>query len=103
MVEGDHNSARSRFFMDSVAIFFFNTLQCDQLPHQHAVPRNPAAQRNDQSGGSLGLSAQARHDRNRGAAVDQRNQRQGSSSVAQSTVAGGGLRMQAPDRSNLFT
>lgn len=34
MVEGDHNSARSKFFMDSVAIFFFNTLQCDQLPHQ---------------------------------------------------------------------
>mmetsp|Transcript_59677 Transcript_59677/g.129244 ORF Transcript_59677/g.129244 Transcript_59677/m.129244 type:complete len:385 (-) Transcript_59677:90-1244(-) len=34
MVEGDHNSARSKFFMDSVAIFFFNTLQCDKLPHQ---------------------------------------------------------------------
>lgn len=33
MVEGDHNSARSKFFMDSVAIFFFNTLQCDMLPH----------------------------------------------------------------------
>jgi len=33
MVEGDHNSARSKFFMDSVAIFFFNTLQCDKLPH----------------------------------------------------------------------
>merc|ERR1712232_1382844 len=31
MVEGDHNSARSKFFMDSVAIFFFNTRQCDQL------------------------------------------------------------------------
>lgn len=27
MVEGDHNSARSKFFMDSVSIFFFNTLQ----------------------------------------------------------------------------
>lgn len=38
MVEGDHNSARSKFFMDSVAIFFFNTLQCDQLPHQHPSP-----------------------------------------------------------------
>ncbi|CAE7863402.1 ABCF3 [Symbiodinium necroappetens] len=31
MVEGDHNSARSKFFMDSVSIFFFNTLQCDAL------------------------------------------------------------------------
>merc|ERR1719235_1789447 len=40
MVEGDHNSARSKFFMDSVAIFFFNTLQCDQLPHQHPLPRS---------------------------------------------------------------
>jgi len=37
MLEGDHNSARSRFFMDSVAIFFFNTLQCDQLPHQRSI------------------------------------------------------------------
>ncbi|CAE7809119.1 yqkD [Symbiodinium sp. CCMP2592] len=27
MVEGDHNSARSKFFMDSVSIFFYNTLQ----------------------------------------------------------------------------
>jgi fermentation-respiration switch protein FrsA (DUF1100 family) len=39
MVEGDHNSPRSKFFMDSVAIFFFNTLQCDQLPHQLPPPR----------------------------------------------------------------
>eukprot|EP00930_Biecheleria_cincta_P003452 TRINITY_DN104382_c0_g1_i1.p1 TRINITY_DN104382_c0_g1~~TRINITY_DN104382_c0_g1_i1.p1 ORF type:complete len:323 (+),score=48.08 TRINITY_DN104382_c0_g1_i1:51-1019(+) len=34
MVEGDHNSARSKFFMDSVSIFFFNTLQCDKLQPQ---------------------------------------------------------------------
>ncbi|CAK9078125.1 unnamed protein product [Durusdinium trenchii] len=27
MVEGDHNSSRSKFFLDSVSIFFFNTLQ----------------------------------------------------------------------------
>lgn len=38
MVEGDHNSARSKFFMDSVAIFFFNTLQCDLLPHNQPIP-----------------------------------------------------------------
>jgi hypothetical protein len=38
MVEGDHNSARCKFFMDSVAIFFFNTLQCDQLPHERLAP-----------------------------------------------------------------
>jgi len=31
MVEGDHNSARSKFFMDSVSIFFYNTLQCDHI------------------------------------------------------------------------
>lgn len=31
MVEGDHNTSRSKFFMDSVSIFFFNTLQCEML------------------------------------------------------------------------
>eukprot|EP00929_Paragymnodinium_shiwhaense_P002116 TRINITY_DN102307_c0_g1_i1.p1 TRINITY_DN102307_c0_g1~~TRINITY_DN102307_c0_g1_i1.p1 ORF type:complete len:421 (+),score=52.17 TRINITY_DN102307_c0_g1_i1:82-1263(+) len=41
MVEGDHNSARSKFFMDSVAIFFFNTLQCDRLPQQRP-PSGPS-------------------------------------------------------------
>lgn len=41
MVEGDHNSARSKFFMDSVAIFFFNTLQCPLLP-QEADPADGA-------------------------------------------------------------
>lgn len=39
MVEGDHNSARSKFFMDSVAMFFFNTLQCDQLSYQQSLRR----------------------------------------------------------------
>merc|ERR1712137_1010259 len=34
MIDGDHNSIRSKFFMDSVAMFFFHTLQCDRLPHQ---------------------------------------------------------------------
>lgn len=28
IIEGDHNTARPRFFLDSVAIFFHNTLQC---------------------------------------------------------------------------
>jgi pimeloyl-ACP methyl ester carboxylesterase len=31
-VEGDHNSPRPQFFLDSVAIFFYNTLMCDTLP-----------------------------------------------------------------------
>mmetsp|Transcript_45537 Transcript_45537/g.108275 ORF Transcript_45537/g.108275 Transcript_45537/m.108275 type:complete len:397 (+) Transcript_45537:95-1285(+) len=48
MIEGDHNSARSKFFMDSVAIFFYNTLQCDQLPQHTSLPQqspnNPALQ-----------------------------------------------------------
>ena len=30
-VEGDHNSERPTFLMDSVSIFFHNTLQCDLL------------------------------------------------------------------------
>lgn len=79
MVEGDHNSARSKFFMDSVAIFFFNTLQCDQLPHQTAFPpRVPAAPRG--AGGS---------------ATPQRPPTAASSS---SRAPGGGLRMVAPHR-----
>lgn len=32
MVEGDHNSPRPQHFMDSVGIFFYNTLQCENLP-----------------------------------------------------------------------
>lgn len=31
MVDGDHNSPRPEFFLDSVGIFFFNTLQCAVL------------------------------------------------------------------------
>jgi alpha/beta superfamily hydrolase len=30
--DGDHNSERPPFFFDSAAIFFFNTLQCADLP-----------------------------------------------------------------------
>jgi cephalosporin-C deacetylase-like acetyl esterase len=29
--EGDHNSPRPKFFLDSVTIFFYNTLQCENL------------------------------------------------------------------------
>jgi hypothetical protein len=31
-VEGDHNSVRPYFMMDSVSIFFHNVLQCEKLP-----------------------------------------------------------------------
>ena len=34
IVDGDHNSVRPKFFLDSVAIFFYNTLQCESLPKQ---------------------------------------------------------------------
>ena len=30
-VEGNHNSPRPRFFRDSAAIFFYNTLQCERI------------------------------------------------------------------------
>ena len=36
MVEGDHNSSRSKFLLDSVSIFFFNTLQAHGLEPQLA-------------------------------------------------------------------
>jgi hypothetical protein len=31
-VEGDHNSERPTFMLDSVSIFFYTVLQCDKLP-----------------------------------------------------------------------
>ena len=31
IVEGEHNSARPDFFLDSVAIFFYNALHCENL------------------------------------------------------------------------
>ncbi|KAF4669368.1 hypothetical protein FOL47_002590 [Perkinsus chesapeaki] len=40
-VEGDHNSVRPKFFTDSVAIFFFNTLQCAQLVGVSHAPTAP--------------------------------------------------------------
>ena len=30
-MEGDHNSPRPKFFLDSVTIFFYNVLQCESL------------------------------------------------------------------------
>ena len=42
-VEGDHNSERPSFMMDSAAIFFHNTLQCDQLPADPFAEELPAA------------------------------------------------------------
>jgi hypothetical protein len=38
MVDGDHNSPRPQFFLDSVGIFFYNTLQCSQLPEYRSRP-----------------------------------------------------------------
>ncbi|CAG9326741.1 unnamed protein product [Blepharisma stoltei] len=40
IVEGDHNSDRPQFMLDSVAIFFYNTLQCQFLPQLEIVPRS---------------------------------------------------------------
>ena len=34
IVEGDHNSVRPDFFLNSVGIFFYNTLQCKSLSNQ---------------------------------------------------------------------
>lgn len=38
-IEGDHNTPRPQFFLDSVAIFFYNTLQCENLPLPLKVAR----------------------------------------------------------------
>lgn len=105
MVEGDHNSARSKFFMDSVAIFFFNTLQCDQLPHQHTMPPRPGlgasqpggGQRGSGQAGSTGLSGQSRQAQASGQTLS------GSAGNSSAGNPGSGLRMQAPDRVAMFT
>lgn len=36
LVEGDHNSPRPQFLLDSIVIFFYNTLLCDTLPKDDA-------------------------------------------------------------------
>lgn len=86
MVEGDHNSARSKFFMDSVAIFFFNTLQCDQLPHQHNHPSFPSSpSRGGQASAAQGNTPSPARQRN-AAPADRSN----------------ALQMRAPDRGTNF-
>jgi len=43
IVDGDHNTARPRFFLDSVAIFFHNTLQCpEDAPFPDKTTDNPS-------------------------------------------------------------
>jgi len=100
MVEGDHNSARSKFFMDSVAIFFFNTLQCDQLPHQHSLPPRPGP---PQLPGGNAQRIQAGYQ----APPPQSHQPQALSFSSGGTAASNqpvGLRMQAPSgRAAVFT
>jgi len=34
VVDGDHNSPRPQFLLDSIAIFFYNTLLCELLPKE---------------------------------------------------------------------
>ena len=38
IVPGEHNSPRPQFFMDSVAIFFYNALNCAALPEKSFKP-----------------------------------------------------------------
>lgn len=89
MVDGDHNSQRSKFFMDSVAIFFFNTLQCEQL-NQQCLSRagSSVAARSGQAAGRSG-QADARPARGTG---ETRSSSQGRSSRR------GFLHMRAPER-----
>jgi pimeloyl-ACP methyl ester carboxylesterase len=93
MVEGEHNSARSKFFMDSVAIFFFNTLQCDQLPHQRALPARPLA---PPQGQERPRSPPSNHANGAGAA--ERAQGVGSNTAQATGAQALGLRMRPPDR-----
>jgi hypothetical protein len=44
LVDGDHNSPRPQYFLDSVGIFFYNTLMCAMLPEFKPVQRTEAAE-----------------------------------------------------------
>lgn len=53
MIEGDHNSPRCRFFMDSVAIFFINALRIEVVPPrpEYRIPaaeQGPAQQQSEE-------------------------------------------------------
>ena len=74
IVDGDHNSARPKFFLDSVAIFFYNTLQCEALPKQ------PPSRRPSQESDPLKFFPEVQPD------------------AIASPRSGGGVRMRAPDK-----
>lgn len=76
IVDGDHNSARPKFFLDSVAIFFYNTLQCEQ---NAAAP----ARRSSRDANMTAFFPQV--------APDQLNPQS-------EPVSGGGVHMRPPDR-----
>jgi len=62
MVEGDHNALRPTFLLDSIGIFFFNTLQVKMLVpevHEHEV-KNPIENNGfeDVESGMMGLEFQ---------------------------------------------
>lgn len=80
IVDGDHNSTRPKFFLDSVAIFFYNTLQCEALSKQN-VPPQPISNQ-VQSESSPSFFPTVNEDR------------------VQSSQSG--IRMRPPDRENLL-
>ena len=43
LVEGDHNSPRPQYFLDSVGIFFYNTLMCVTLPETKPKPQGDSS------------------------------------------------------------
>lgn len=107
MVEGDHNSARSKFFMDSVAIFFFNTLQCERLPYQRplaafapgSVVQVPVSgQFGAADPGSVSTEAASASTLGGRLASGAAAARQPDGSGRQPATQGIGLQMQAPDR-----
>ena len=56
IVDGDHNSARPRFFLDSVAIFFYNTLQCESLPRTSLTRRSSKDDSTGRRGSTDGIT-----------------------------------------------
>lgn len=63
MVEGDHNANRPVFLLDSIGIFFYNTLQVKYLVPDSEVKENKSQNQNENNGvedydGNLGMGFQ---------------------------------------------
>ena len=63
LVDGDHNSPRPSYFLDSVGIFFYNTLMCATLPDFKPVQRAEGTEGTEEAGESAALPPEFHYSR----------------------------------------